>query len=62
MIFGIDSNLLAAIAIIIIGPSLIMIEGAWSRARTRKRLATLRAERIEFERELKERQEQAVET
>lgn len=62
MIFGIDSNLLAAIAVIITGPSLIMIEGAWSRARTRKRLATLRAERLEFERELRERQEQAVET
>lgn len=48
--------LLVAIALIIIGPSLIMIEGAWSRARDRKRLAALRAERLELERELRERQ------
>lgn len=62
MIFGIDSNLLAAIAVIIIGPSLIMIEGAWSRARLRKKLKAVRAERIKLERELQESQEQAVET
>lgn len=60
MTFGIDNHLLMAIAVIIIGPSLIMAEGAWSRARLRKKLAEVRAERTKLERELQERQAREI--
>ncbi|WP_315921912.1 hypothetical protein [Mesorhizobium sp. SP-1A] len=61
MNFDIDSKLLMAIAVIVFGPSLIMIEGAWSRARLRKKLEAVRAERIKLERELQESQAREVE-
>lgn len=59
MTFGIDNHLLMAIAVIIIAPSLIMAEGAWSRARLRKKLEAVRAERRALERQMAEREIEA---
>lgn len=60
MTFGVDNHLLVAIAVIIFAPCLIMAEGAWSRARLRKKLAEVRAERTKLERELQERQAREI--